>query len=211
MKEEEKKKFPLEWKGRNWLTSNSLCVCTLSRFSTVRLFATLRREEASLLSACRGLGQSQESSGLEPGGCPSSQWRAAGVLEELGPMPVCRVSRKGLRRKPPALEEALSPRQTQHRSMESCQGGHAGALGPSPDHGRVLSVAPQGWWIWIANGKGKWTALKVSCSLFRVVPSRMKTKVCMINSPPVFLSIRWRAMSHLLQMYQARRSLESWT
>ena len=56
---------------------------------------------------------------------------------------------------------------------------------PSPDHGRVLSVAPQGWWIWIANGKGKWTALKVSCSLFRVVPSRMKTKVCMINSPPV--------------------------
>ena len=45
---------------------------------------------------------------------------------------LCAVSRRGLRRKPPALEEALSPRQTQHRSMESCQGGHAGAHGPQP-------------------------------------------------------------------------------
>lgn len=30
------------------------------------------------------------------------------------------------------LEEALSPRQAQHRSMESYQGGHAGARGPKP-------------------------------------------------------------------------------
>lgn len=47
-------------------------------------------------------------------------------------MPVCRVSRRGLRRKPTVLEEALSPRQAQHRSMESCQGGHTGARGPQP-------------------------------------------------------------------------------
>ena len=82
---------------------------------------------------------------------------------------------------------------------------------PSPDHDQALNVAPQEWQVWTANGKGKWTALKVSCSLFRVVSSCMKTKVFMIKSPPVFLSIRRRAMSHPLQMYQARRSLESWT